>query len=175
MKHKITHFIGAIAVCLFIFSGCADSSADITETPSRTPVITPMENIVTEDNIMYIKVNEKILKVTLADNSSVDALLNKLKKSDIALNMHDYANMEKVGELDFTLPRNDEEINTTAGDVILYLGRSFVIYYDTNRWSLTRIGRIDNIEPNELKAILGDGDVTITLTLKAQNSELQNK
>ena len=46
----------------------------------------------------------------------------------------------------------------------MYQGNHFVIYYDTNRWSLTRLGRIDNVTQSELKAILGEGDVTVTLT-----------
>ena len=79
--------------------------------------------------------------------------------------MRDYANMEKVGTLPVDLPRNDEPINTDACDLILYQGNSFVIYYDTNSWSLTRLGRIDNITKSELKSILGTGDVTVTLSL----------
>lgn len=63
--------------------------------------------------------------------------------------MHDYSNFEKVGPLGATLPTNDEQITTQAGDLILYQGSSFVIYYDTNSFSLTRLGKIDNVSQEE--------------------------
>lgn len=76
----------------------------------------------------------------------------------------DYANMEKVGELGMTLPRNDQQITTQAGDIILYQGNKLVIYYAPNSWNFTRLGKIDDISAKELKNILGSGNVEITLT-----------
>lgn len=82
--------------------------------------------------------------------------------------MSDYGNMEKVGDLPQSLPRNDEQISTVPGDLILYLGRSFVIYYDTNSWNFTRLGKIDGITSGtELKSILGNGDVDVILSLSS--------
>ena len=83
--------------------------------------------------------------------------------------MEDYARMEKVGPIGTTLPRNDEQISTGPGDQILYQGRYFVIYYGRNNYSLTRLGKIDNVTESELKAALGDGDVTVTLSLGESN------
>lgn len=51
-----------------------------------------------------------------------------------------------------------------AGDLILYQGNSFVIYYDTNSWNFTRFGKIDHVMGQELRAILGSGDVTAVLS-----------
>ena len=120
-----------------------------------------------ECNNMKIKleINNYELTATLVDNSSTQALIEKLKESDITINMNDYGNMEKVGQLDFTLPRNDQNITTTFGDLILYQGNNFVIYYDTNNWSLTKLGKIDNIDKQQLKNILGSGSVDVTLSL----------
>lgn len=75
--------------------------------------------------------------------------------------MHDYGNFEKVGKLPTTLPRNDELITTTSGDIILYLGNQITIYYDINTWNFTKLGHINDITQTELKTILGDSDVTI--------------
>lgn len=94
---------------------------------------------------LYIKVNNKILTATLENNSSVDELLEKLEIEDITINMKDYANFEKVGSLGFNLTRNDKQITTEAGDLILYQGNQFVIYYDTNSWNFTKLGHIDNM------------------------------
>lgn len=46
-----------------------------------------------------------------------------------------FGNFEKVGNLPISLPRNDGPISTNAGDVILYQGNKFVIYYDHNEWN----------------------------------------
>lgn len=118
------------------------------------------------DMKLYIKVNREVLTASLVSNSSVNALVEKLKEDDITIDMSDYANFEKVGQLGFNLPRNDENISTQAGDLILYQGNSFVIYYDKNNWNLTKLGQIDSISQDELKRILGKGNVTVILSLK---------
>lgn len=120
-----------------------------------------------EEEIMSIKilVNGYTLTATLEDNSSARALVEKLKEGQISIDMEDYSNFEKVGELGFTLPTNDERITTDFGDIILYLGSRFVIYYDTNTWSFTKLGHVDNITQEELKKILGEGDCQVTISL----------
>ena len=119
-----------------------------------------------EERKLVLTINNQKLTATLSDNSSVDALVEKLKQSSITIEMSDYANMEKVGTLGFRLPRNDESIATGAGDLILYQGDSFVIYYDHNNWNLTRLGKIDNVSQSEPKKILGNGSVTVVLSLE---------
>lgn len=116
-----------------------------------------------ENMKLYIKVNNRILTATLENNSTVDELVEKLEQQEITITLEDYANFEKVGELGFDLPRNDKQITTKAGDIILYQGNKFVIYYDTNSWNFTKLGHIDNINQEELKEILGKGNVTVTL------------
>ena len=103
---------------------------------------------------------------TLVDNTSAQALVEQLAKGDITVDMEDYADMEKVGTLGISLPRNDRQTTTGPGDLILYQGHNFVIYYDTNSWNFTRLGKIDNISQTELKAALGEGDVRVTLSLE---------
>ena len=103
---------------------------------------------------------------TLVDNTSAQALVEQLAKGDITVDMEDYADMEKVGTLGISLPRNDRPTTTGPGDLILYQGHNFVIYYDTNSWNFTRLGKIDNISQTELKAALGEGDVRVTLSLE---------
>lgn len=115
---------------------------------------------------MKVQVGESVFTATLADNSSVDALKGLMADGPLTLNMSDYANMEKGADLGVTLPQNNEQMNTQAGDMILYQGRTFVIYYDTNSWSLTPIGKIDDVEAKELREALGSGDVTVLLSLE---------
>ena len=119
---------------------------------------------------LNIKINNgkstHLLSATLYDNSSSRALVAFIQAGDVTINMHDYSNFEKVGELPKTLPRNDTPTDADAGDLILYLGKSFVIYYDKNSWNFTPLGKIDNVSKNELKSILGTGNVTAVLSIK---------
>ncbi len=115
---------------------------------------------------LKIQVGDTTFTATLAENSSVDALKKLMADGPLTLNMSDYANMEKAADLGVTLPQNNEQTNTQAGDIILYQGRTFVIYYDTNSWSLTPIGKIDNADAESLRAALGSGDVTVILSLE---------
>ena len=108
----------------------------------------------------------KTFTATLVDNSSTQALKEQLAKGNITVEMEDYANMEKVGSLGIRLPRNDKQTTTGPGDIILYQGHNLVIYYDTNSWSFTRLGKINNASQADLKAALGRGDVTVTLSLE---------
>lgn len=117
-------------------------------------------------NTMYIQAGDTVFSATLADNSSAAALKKLLGNGPVTVDMRDYANMEKVGGLGTTLPRNDEAITTAAGDLILYQGNMLVIYYAPNSWSFTRLGKIENATAEELLNALGEGDVTVTLSLE---------
>nr|WP_319400731.1 cyclophilin-like fold protein [uncultured Carboxylicivirga sp.] len=120
-------------------------------------------------NSMILTIGNTTLTATLADNSSVDALVEDLKKGPISVDMRDYGNMEKVGDLGKSYPRNDVSITTEPGDIILYQGSALVIYYAPNSWSFTRLGKIDDITQQELKDVLGNGDVTVTLSLSDED------
>ena len=106
------------------------------------------------------------LTATLADNSSAKAFYTLLQKGSVTVNMHDYGSFEKVGPLPQSLPRNDTQITTTAGDIILYQGNQITIYYDRNSWTFTRLGKVDNVTQAELKKILGSGNVTAIFAVK---------
>lgn len=118
-----------------------------------------------EQTQINIEVNNHMLTATLADNSSAEAFAELLKKEPLTIEMDDYSNFEKVGTLPEALPRNDEKINTDAGDLILYQGNKFVMYYDTNSWTFTRLGHLNDISKSELQQILGEGSVTVTISL----------
>ena len=108
----------------------------------------------------------KTFTAILADNSSAKALQELLAKGNVTVKMEDYGNMEKVGPLGTALPRNDRPTTTGPGDIILYQGKYLVIYYATNSWNFTRLGKIDHVSGNELKTALGESDVTVTLSLE---------
>lgn len=116
--------------------------------------------------MLHITVNGATLTAALADNSSAEALRELLAEGPLTIDMRDYASMEKVGPLGTTLPTNNEETATQAGDLILYQGSNFVIYYAPNTWNFTRLGRINDVSAEELQELLGSGDVSVTLSLE---------
>lgn len=153
-------------------AACTSDSEPVLEPPVPEQPAQPEEEEPENDNqenmetsTIRLKTGGKTFTATLADNSSTRALKALLAGGDLTIEMEDYARMEKVGPIGTTLPRNDEQISTVPGDLILYQGRYFVIYYGRNSYSLTRLGKIDNVTESELKAALGDGDVTVTLSL----------
>ena len=143
----------------------AQKSGVQTEIQSTESAQENTEQEVTEMK-MKVQVGDTTFTATLAENSSVDALKELMEDGSLTLNMSDYASMEKSADLGVTLPQNNEQMNTRAGDIILYQGRTFVIYYDTNSWSLTPIGKIDNVDAEELREALGTGDVTVILSIE---------
>lgn len=120
-----------------------------------------------ESNRIRLTVSGQSFTVTLIDNSSTDALKKRLAQGSISIQMDDYGDMEKVGSLGFSLPRNDVQTTTGPGDLILYQGSSLVIFYGTNSWSYTRLGKVDGVSTREqmLALLGGPGDVTVTLSL----------
>ena len=130
----------------------------------------PTQNFQTSSEMtqkLYITIGGVTKSATLVSNSSTEALIAQLQQGDITYQAHDYGNFEKVGPLGYTFPQNNEQITTAPGDLILYQGNNLCIYYDTNSWNFTRIGKIDNASQEEIKSFVhaGGGDVTVTLSL----------
>ncbi|MCI8587972.1 MAG: hypothetical protein HFJ49_05135 [Clostridia bacterium] len=121
---------------------------------------------------IQIKVKDEILDVKLEDNSLVTAFVEKLKNGDITIQTHDYGNFEKIGSLGFSLPTNDTRITTEPGDLILYQGNQITLYYDTNTWNFTKLGKVQNLLQEELKNILGNGDVKLTFSLNKKQNDI---
>ncbi len=145
---------------LFILCALLCAAATCT---AQTPNNAPTQKA--ETMKISITVSGRTLTASLYDNSSARALAELLRKGPLTLKMNDYGGFEKVGELPVSLPRNDAHINTDAGDLILYQGKSFVIYYDKNSWSFTPLGKIEGISKSGLKALLGAGSVTVQLSI----------
>lgn len=158
MKRRLVYAVVLILAFSFAAVGCTGATSGTSSSST--------ENV--QEDSMKITIGDTVLTAELADNSSVDALKELLAGGPLTINMSDYANMEKVGPIGSSLPRNDEQITTGAGDIILYQGNSLVIYYDKNSWNFTRIGKINGVSQDELKEILGDGEVTVTFSLEGR-------
>ena len=126
-----------------------------------------MDNNVIDINISEIKlkVNNDELIVKLENNEATKQLIEKLKENEITIEAKEYGGFEKVGNLGFSLTREDKTIDTEPGDIVLYNGNQISVFYDSNSWSYTRIGKIINKDKNELKNLLGNGNVTLTFSI----------
>ena len=112
---------------------------------------------------IILSFNGHTYSATLADNPSAEAFAKLLDNGPLTVSTHDYGSFEKVGPLGAELPRTDEQITTSPGDIILYQGNQITVYYAQNTWNFTRLGRID--DPSGLREALGSGDVEITFRL----------
>ena len=118
------------------------------------------------DDLVKVKINDEIFDVELENNSATEELIKELKKENITVNASEYGGFEKVGDLGFSLPTSDDNIGTNPGDIVLYQGDKISLFYGSHSWSYTKLGRIDNVDPDQLREILGSGDVTLEFGLK---------
>ena len=125
------------------------------------------ETNTTMPETIKITVSGKTLPVKIEDNEATKALVAALSEASITYEAHDYGGFEKVGPLGLTLPANNSQITTQPGDVILYSGNQIVLFYGSNTWSYTRLGKIQYESLNELKSFLkaGEGNISVTLSL----------
>ena len=112
---------------------------------------------------MTVQVEESTFTATLEDNAAVDALVEMMEQGPVTIQMSDYAGFEKVGALGTSLPTSNSQTTTQAGDIVLYQGNQIVMFYGSNSWSYTRLGRIDDLDG--WADALGSGDVTVTFSL----------
>ncbi len=136
------------------------SSEPAAELPEQTKEEEPMKEVQ-----FYITANGTTFPANFADNDSADAFREMLREGDLTIHMSDYGSFEKVGSIKASLPRKDTQISTTTGDVMLYQGDQIVIFYGTNSWSYSRLGKINGASAEEMLAAFGSGDVTVIFSL----------
>lgn len=109
------------------------------------------------------QVDGRTFTVTPETNKAAEALTEMMREAPMVIQMNDYSGFEKVGSLGLSLPVSNSQITTQAGDIVLYQGNQIVIFYGSNSWAYTRLGRIDDLTGWE--EALGSGDVTVTFSM----------
>ena len=142
-----------------------DDAATASDTSSDETNKTPANEEVT---ILQAKIDNTIINVEWEDNEAVKALKEMAKAPVITVNMSRYGGFEQVGDLGQALPRNDSQTTTAPGDIVLYSGDKIVIFFGSNSWSYTRLGKVTNKSEAELKALLDKDNVTLYLSLAAE-------
>ncbi len=118
-----------------------------------------------KENQIRITVGESSFIVTLEDNESASALRDLLQDGDKTIPASNYGGFEKVCQLGTRLPSHDVQTTTQAGDVMLYNSNQIVIFYASNSWAYTRLGRVEGLSAGELEAILSGSESEITLSI----------
>lgn len=148
----------ALLLCLaFVFSACKSPAAPNVGAGDDKEEITEM----------FISVNGNKLEVALENNRAANALIELLKQGDIVYTAHGN-NFEIYGDIGQSLPTDNKQITSQAGDVLLWAGSNICIFFGNNSYSYTRIGKINGYSASELRALLGadDGDVQVMISLK---------
>lgn len=119
-----------------------------------------------EDMELVMTIDGTEVSVAWEDNESVDAIRDLADSGGLEINMSMYGGFEQVGSIGQSISRNDKKITTKAGDIVLYSGNQVVVFYGSNSWAYTRLGRITDKTEQELAEMLGNGDVVLRFDMK---------
>ena len=114
-----------------------------------------------ENMELIMKIDGTEVSVAWENNESVDAIRNLAASGGLEINMSMYGGFEQVGSIGQSIPRSDEQTTTKAGDIVLYSGNQVVVFYGSNSWAYTRLGRITDKTEQELTEMLGNGNVVL--------------
>ena len=158
------------ALLALTLAACGARPTAETDTPTAGPSaapapVEPLETSTEEETEMKmnVEVGGESFTATLENNSAAAALTEMLRSEPLTIEMSDYAGFEKVGSLGTRLPASNAQTTTSSGDIVLYNGSQIVIFYGSNSWSYTRLGRIDDLDG--WADALGSGDVAVTFSL----------
>ena len=137
---------------------------------SRDEIQAQTTNYETMTTKMYITIDGRTEAVTLTNNSATQALVAKLQKASVTVTLNSSGGFEIWGALGFSLPTSNEQINAQPGDIVLYNGSNICMFYGTNSWNYTLLGKIDGLSESELRTFLKAGESNISVTLSLSNT-----
>ncbi|MCH5267399.1 MAG: Ig-like domain-containing protein [Lachnospiraceae bacterium] len=142
----------------------------VAEQSGPSPDSSDSENTPETDDIknmkMNVQVGDKSFTATLEDNAATRELVEMMREAPISIDMNDYSGFEKVGPLGKSLTTDNQQTTTGPGDIVLYNGNQIVMFYGSNSWSYTRIGKIDDL--SGWKDALGSGSITAVFSLSTK-------
>ncbi|WP_406039602.1 aldo/keto reductase, partial [Succinimonas sp.] len=119
---------------------------------------------------MEMRIGKTAVSAAWEQNEAVSELMKLAAKSPLTIKMSMYGGFEQVGSIGHSLPRNDRRMTAQAGDIMLYSGNQLVVFYGSNSWAYTKLGRITGQSQELLKELLSNGDVTVTLSAGKKES-----
>ena len=152
-------------------SGAQNAAAEVTESQNAPNELTETQNAPAmttgevQKTMLQMTIGETKVKVNWEDNDSVKALWELCREKPLTIQMSMYGGFEQVGPIGTRLPSNDVQTRTAAGDIVLYSSNQIVVFYGSNSWAYTRLGHIEDQDAAGMAALLGNGDVSITLSM----------
>ena len=159
--------------------GSQNSESHVTSREDQEAIDQPSEDAMVDDQMneqkaeseetetmLQLKIGETMVEVAWEDNASVAALLEMAKEEPITIQMSMYGGFEQVGAIGTSLPKDDVQTTTEAGDIVLYSWDQIIVFYGSNSWAYTRLGKITDQTASDLKGLLSNGDVTITIFVR---------
>lgn len=137
---------------------------------SRDEIQAQTTNYETMTTKMYITIDGRTEAVTLTNNCATQALVAKLQEASVTVTLNSSGGFEIWGALGFSLPTSNEQINAQPGDIVLYNGSNICMFYGTNSWNYTLLGKIDGLSESELRTFLKAGESNISVTLSLSNT-----
>ncbi len=110
---------------------------------------------------LRLKIDDVNVDVLWEDNESVLELKN-ISKNGLSLKLNEYGGFEQTGLIGKTIVSNDEQMDVSCGDIVLYNSRQICLYYDDNSWSFTKLGKI-NLAKERIIELLDKNSVNIYL------------
>ena len=105
------------------------------------------------------------VEVDWEQNDSVNQLIELTKKGDIVINASRYGGFEQVGAIGHNITESNKQMTTEPGDIVLYNSSNIVVFFGSNAWSYTKLGKIKNKTQSELKQLLDKNKVVFTLMI----------
>ena len=137
---------------------------------SRDEIQAQTTNYETMTTKMYITIDGRTEAVTLTNNSATQALVAKLQEESVTVTLNSSGGFEIWGALGFSLPTSNEQINAQPGAIVLYNGSNICMFYGTNSWNYTLLGKIDGLSESELRTFLKASESNISVTLSLSNT-----
>ena len=117
---------------------------------------------------IYITIDGRTETATLVDNSATRELVAALQNAPIAVTLNDN-HFEIWGALGRSLTTSNEQVSAQPGDIVLYSGQYICIFYGSNSYSYTRLGKIDGLTESDLMTFLKAGESNISVTLSVND------
>ena len=115
------------------------------------------------DSTLHMMIDKTGVEVDWESNAAVDALKKISRKEPLVIKMSMYGGFEQVGQIGQQLPADDKRVTAQPGDIMLYSGDQMVVFYGTNTWEYTRLGKIRDMDTTQLAELMARGDVTVTI------------
>ena len=128
------------------------------------------------DMTMYITIAGQTQSITLANNAATQELVARLQDGAVTVTLNSSGGFEIWGPLGFSLPTSNQQMTAQPGDVVLYNGSNICLFYGSNSWSYTRLGKIEGLSEGELRTFLkaGESNITVTLSLTSETTGIND-